>query len=175
MSTPYKRINALDKTYKPLILKWLARLFNYDNYPHSHADQWITWSTYDGELTVSFDLRQPEQVKLLSLIHPRFIGVPQYTSLKVVNEKSFYVDLKRLFKIDYPNIVSSKLINRVKHKDNDGDTFYTYDWEIFLDDNTSVMYHNQKEKMDMVKGDYSYKNLIEERKFVEFLNTIINN
>jgi hypothetical protein len=172
MTIPYKRLNALDKTYKPLILKWLSKLFNYDDYPHSHTDQWINWHIHDGYLSVSFDLRQIEQIKLLSLIHPRFIGIPQYTTLKIVNEQSFYVELERLFKIDYPNIVYSKLINSVKHKDNDGDTFHTYDWEVFLEDNSSIIYHNQTQKMDMVKDDYTYKNIIEERSFVEFLKTI---
>jgi hypothetical protein len=169
MNNPYKRIGGLDKTVKPLIMSWLADLFKYENYPHSHADQWITWNVWDGQLTVGFDYRQPEHSILFSLIHPRFKGIPQYNTLKIVNENSFYLDLRNLFHLKYPNIVSSKLINKVKHKDNDGDTFFTYDWEIFLDDDTSIVYHNQKEKMDMVKGDYIYNSIIQEREFVNFL------
>jgi hypothetical protein len=165
----YITINRLDKTYKPLMLTWLADLFKYENYPHSHTDQWITWNIWDGELSIGFDFRQAEHLKLFSLIHPRFKGVPQYTTLKIVNENNFYLDLERLFKINYPSIVSSKLINKVKHKDNDGDDFYTYDWEVFLADNTSIMYHNQKDKMDMVKGDYIYNSTIQERTFINFL------
>jgi hypothetical protein len=169
IKSPYKNINALDKICKPLILTWLADLFKYKDYPHSHTDQWITWTLWDGQLSVGFDFRQEEHVKLFSMIHPRFKGIPQYTTLKIVNEKSFYLDLKQLLHLKYPNIVSSKLINKVKHKDNDGDTFYTYDWEVFLDDDTSIMYHNQKEKMDMVKGDYIYNSIIQEKAFVNFL------
>jgi hypothetical protein len=166
---PYKRIGGLDKTVKPLIIRWFADLFKYENYPHSHADQWISWNVWDGHLTVGFDFRQEEHVKLFSLIHPRFKGVPQYQTLKIVNENSFYLDLKQLLQLKYPNIISSKLINKVKHKDNDGDIFYTYDWEVFLDDDTSIMYHNQKEKMDIVKGNFIYNSIIQERSFVNFL------
>lgn len=165
----YKQINALDKTCKPLILTWLADLFGYKNYPHSHTDQWITWNIWRGELTIGFDFRQAEQVKLFSLIHPRFKGVPQYQTLKIVNENNFYLNLSSLLSIEYPNIVSSKLINKVSHKDNDGDIFYTYDWEVFLDDGTSVMYHNQKSTMDMVKGGFIYDSIIQERAFINFL------
>jgi hypothetical protein len=60
-------------------------------------------------------------------------------------------------------------VNRTTHKDNDGDIFYSYDWEVFLDDDTSIMYYNQKEKMDMVKGDFIYNSIIQERSFVNFL------
>ncbi len=166
---PYKRIDGLDKTIKPLIMKWLADLFKYENYPHSHADQWITWNVWDGNLTVGFDFRQPEHIILFAHIHPRFKGVPQYQTLKIVNEKSFYLDLKQLLHLKYPNILSSRLVNKTAHKDNDGDIFYSYDWEVFLDDDTSIMYHNQKEKMDMVKGDFIYNSIIQERAFVNFL------
>lgn len=169
---PYRRLNALDKKCKPLILEWLSNLFGYENYPHSFKDQWINWNIWDGELSISFDLRQDEQVKLLSLIHPRFLGCPQYKTLKVVNEKSFYLHLKQLLHIEYPEIIGSKKINQTKHKDNDGDTFYTYDWEVFLSDGSSILYHNQKDKMDMVKGDFIYNATIQERAFVKFLQGV---
>ena len=165
---PYRKLDALDKKYKPLILKWLSSLFGYENYPHSFKDQWINWDIWDGELSVSFDLRQEEQVKLLSLIHPRFLWCPQYKTLKVVNEKSFYLHLKQLLHIEYPEIKGSKKIDQTKHKDNDGDTSYTYDWEVFLSDGSSILYHNQKDKMDMVKGDFIYNATIQERAFVKF-------
>lgn len=170
--SPYRKLSALDKKVKPLILKWLSNLFGYENYPHSFKDQWITWNIWNGELSVSFDLRQEEQVKLLSLIHPRFLGCPQYKTLKVVNEKSFYLHLKQLLHIEYPEIKGSKKINATKHKDNDGDTFYTYDWEVFLSDGSSILYHNQKDKMDMVKGDFIYNATIQERAFVKFLDGV---
>ena len=169
---PYRKLDALDKKYKPLILKWLSSLFGYENYPHSFKDQWINWDIWDGELSVSFDLRQEEQVKLLSLIHPRFLWCPQYKTLKVVNEKSFYLHLKQLLHIEYPEIKGSKKIDQTKHKDNDGDTFYTYDWEVFLSDGSSILYHNQKDKMDMVKGDFIYNATIQERAFVKFLDGV---
>jgi len=169
---PYRKLDALDKKYKPLILKWLSGLFGYENYPHSFKDQWITWNIWDGELSVSFDLRQEEQVRLLSLIHPRFLGCPQYKTLKVVNEKSFYLQLKQLLYIEYPEIKGSKKISQTKHKDNDGDIFHTYDWEVFLSDGSSILYHNQKDKMDMRQGDFIYNATIQERAFVKFLQGI---
>jgi len=113
----YKKLDALDKKYKPKIIKWLCSLFGYVDYPHSFKDQWIIWNIWDGELSISFDLRQPEQEKLLSMIHPRFIGCPQSGTLKIVNEKSFYLSLKRLLHINYPNIVSHRLNQKVHHKD----------------------------------------------------------
>lgn len=171
----YKRIDALDKTVKPLILKWLAELFNYEDYPSSFKDQWIRWNIWDGEISVSFDLRQEEQVKLLSLIHPRFLGVPQSRSLKIVNEKNFYLDIKSLLHIEYPEITESKLLKKNKERGGTGgwhspsDDFYTYDWEVSLSDGSSIYYHNQNDKMDMVKGDYTYLSTIQQRAFVNFL------
>lgn len=169
-STPYNKLNALDKTYKPLILKWLCDLFKYENYPHSFKDQWIIWNIWDGKLSVSFDTRQDEQNLLISKIHPRFLGCPQYKTLKIVNEDSFYLNLESLLHINYPEIIGKKLIRQTKHKDDDGDTFYTYDWEVFLNDDTSIMYHNQSNIMDMVKNDYIYNSTIQQRAFTEFLD-----
>jgi len=172
---PYLKLDALDKKHKPLILKWLTNLFGYENYPHSFKDQWINWSIWDGELSVSFDSRQEEQVKLLSLIHPRFLGCPQYQTLKIVNEKNFYLQLKQLLHIEYPEIKSSTLIKKTNNRGGTGgwhspsDDFYTYDWEVFLSDGSSIMYNNQKEKMDLIKGDFVYNSIIQERAFTEFL------
>lgn len=165
---PYELINALDNKYKPLILKWLSKVFGYDNYPHSYKDQWINWKVWDGELSISFDLRQEEQAKLLSLIPPNFLGRPQYKTLKIVNEKVFYLRLDDFLYVEYPKIVGSKRINKIAHKSSD-DIFYVYHWEVFLDDHTSVVYSNQKDKMDMVKGDFNYNTTLQERAFVEFL------
>lgn len=176
---PYRKLDVLDKKCKPLILKWLSSLFGYNDYPHSFKDQWITYNIWDGELSISFDSRQEEQVKLLSLIHPRFLGCPQYKTLKVVNEKSFYIQLKHLLHIEYPEINGSKLIRRNKINGGTGgwhsasDDFYTYDWEVFLSDGSSLFYNTQKDKMDMVKGDFVYNATIQERAFVKFLNCIV--
>src|ERR1043165_4749755 len=98
---PYKRTDGLDRKYKPLILKWLCQLFNYKDYPHDFKDQYITWGIWDGELTVMFDHRQECQNKLISLIPPQFLGCPQYGTLKIVNEDTFYLPLKRLLHINY--------------------------------------------------------------------------
>jgi hypothetical protein len=171
----YHAVDALDKKYKPLILKWLSSLFGYKNYPHSFKDQFISWNIWDGELTVTFDLRQEEQAKLLSLIHPRFLGCPQYKTLKVVNEDSFYLQLRDLLYIKYPEITGNIFLSRRNQRGGTGgchsasDDFYTYDWEVFLSDGTSLFYHNQKDKMDMVKGGFIYNARIQERAFVNFL------
>ena len=171
----YRKQDALDKKVKPLILDWLSKLFGYDNYPHSFKDQWIRWSVWDGELSVSFDLRQEEQVKLLSLIHPCFLGCPQFRTLKIVNENNFYLRLKRLLPIKYPEITGSKLLSKDKQSGGTGgwsspsDDFYTYDWEVFLNDGSSVFYHNQNDKMDMGYRGFTYDAIIQERAFVRYL------
>lgn len=90
--------------------------------------------------------------------------------LKIVNENNFYLQLKQLLHIEYPDIKGSKLLSKVKHVDNDGDTFYTYEWQVFLTDESSVFYKNQENKMDMIKGDFSYQSIIQERTFINFLN-----
>lgn len=178
-TSPYRAKDALDKKYKPLILKWISNLFGYDNYPHSFRDQWINWNVWDGLLTVSFDLRQKEHKKLLSLIHPCFLGCPQYKTLKVVNEKTFYLELKQLLHIEYPEIIDSKLLSKDKQRGGSGgwhsasDDFYTYDWEVFLSDGSSLFYRNQKDTMDMVKGDFIYNARIQERAFVNFLQDFV--
>ncbi len=171
----HKKVGSLDKTYKPLILKWLCKLFGYENYPHSFKDQWINWHIWDGLLVVGFDLRQEEHKKLLSLIHPRFIGIPQYQTLKIVNEHNFYLELNQLLNIEYPNIVGHELISKNLEKGGSGgwtsesDNFYTYDWNVFLEGGDSLLYHNQKPKMDLLKGDFIYNKMIQEREFLLFI------
>lgn len=168
----YRKLDALDKKNKPLIIDWLCGLFGYENYPHSFKDQWINWSVWDNDLSISFDTRQPEQVKLLSMIHPCFLGTPQYRTLKIVNEKTFYLSVDKIGDLKYPKITTHKLLNKDKHTDNDGDTFYTYDWEVFLDDNSSIHYHNQNHIMDMKYRDFIYDATLQERFFTEFLSAI---
>lgn len=178
METTYKKADKLDKTTKPLILKWLCKQFECENYPHSFKDQWITWNIWDGILTIGFDLRQEEQKKIISLIPPQFMGTPQYKTLKIVNEYNFYLHLDKLLDINYPDIESSKLVNKTKEAGGTGgwtspsDYFYTYDWEVILSDTTSIYYHNQSEKMDMIKGDFIYNKTIQERTFLNFLNQL---
>lgn len=176
----YMPLNALDKIYKPLVLKWLCKLFNYPDYPHSFKDQWIRWSIWDGVLSVGFDFRQEEHKKLFSLIHPRFIGCIQQHTLKIVNTTSFFLDLDCLLNIQYPDIIGSKLIRTNKHKGGTGgwysksDNFYSYDWEVLLSDGNSLFYNNQKENMDMIKGDFIYTSRIQERAFCVFLEQFID-
>lgn len=169
MTQPYRKLTVLDKKYKPLILKWLSSVFEYENYPHSFKDQWINWNICNGQLQIIFDTRAEEQAKLLSLIHPRFLGTVQYKTLKIVNQKTFYLRLSDLLHIDYPEIQKSRQISETKQIDNDGDTFYIYEWEVFLSDDSSIIYSNQKNKMDMTKGDFIYNDMIQERAFVKFL------
>lgn len=171
----FKSPDAADKKYKPLILKWLCEVFEYKNYPYSFRDQWIIWNvSHDGELWVSFDHRQEEQRKLFSMIPIRFLGAIQWKTLKIVNEKSFYLPLSRFLTIKYPEIISSKLLSKTKHIDNDGDDFYSYDWEIFLNDGTSIHYSNYSQHMDMKHGDYYYTNRINTREFLKFLEKYNN-
>ena len=79
----YKRIDALDKIYKPLIIKWLCKSFGYKNYPHSFTDQFIHWSLFDGKLTINFDFRVPEQIRLIKSIPKRFRGIKVKVGRKV--------------------------------------------------------------------------------------------
>lgn len=165
----YHRIDALDNTYKPLILKWLSKLFGYNNYPHSSKDQWISWKIWNNELTIFLDSRQKEHRKLLSLIPKQFLGTPQYKTLKIVNKDIFYLRLNKLFLIGYPDIIGNKFIGKKLCN-----TFYVYDWKVILDDNTSIHYHNQRNKMDMIKGSFIYDCTIQERAFTQFLNNLTN-
>lgn len=175
----YKKIDSLDKKYRPIILDWLNSLFKPETpYSHSFADQWINWTIWDGELSIRFDLRNEAQKELLSAIHPRFLGCPQIGTLKVVNENSFYLSLKSLLHIEYPEIIGSKLLIRHKERGGKGgwhspsDDFYTYDWCVSLADGSDIFYHNQEPEMDMVKGGFKYNASIQERAFIRFLDKL---
>lgn len=168
----YKKKDALDKEIKPLLLKFLAKMFGYKDYPHSFKDQWIIWSIWQGRLSIIFDSRVTEQKELIKAIPLQFMGIPQKRTLKIVNKNCFYLQLIDLLDIEYPDIIGYNLISKNKLNDGDGDYFYTYDWEVSLSDGTSIFYHNQSETMDMIKGDYSYNNIIQERAFVEYLKAI---
>lgn len=178
VNNPYK-IKTHDRQVKPLILKWLAKQFGYENYPHSYTDQWITWDVYNGMLTVSFDLRQDEHNKLLSLIPKQFLGIPQSRTLKIVNENSFYIRLEHLLNIEYPDIVGNELIEKHRHQSTEkggwyikGEYFHTYDWVVYLSDGTTIRYTNRSDVMDLMKKDYIYKSIIEERAFLRFLEKL---
>lgn len=172
----FVKTDALDKKSKPLVLKWLSNHFGYKDYPHSFKDQWINWRVWDGELTVGFDSRVEEQNKLKSMLPVRLMGTPQHRTLKIVNEDSFYLRLETIIHIYYPDIISSSLVSKIKQQGgtrgwhSPSDDFYTYDWEVVLSDGSSIMYHNQEDKMDMIKGSYIYNAIIQEREFLKFLN-----
>ncbi len=166
---PYKKLDASDKKYKSLILKWMAKQFNYPDYPHSFKDQFINWNIWDSELTIIFDSRQLEQMKLLSLIPPQMVGAVQYKSLLIVNKHTFNIRIEKLGAIEYPEINGYTLIKEVTQFDNDGDIFYEYNWEISLTDGTSIEYNNQDEYPNLNKGDIIYNSIIQERFFCNFL------
>lgn len=168
-SKAYQQKDGLDKQMKPLILKWLCETFGSGNFPHAFTDQWITWSIWDGELTIGFDRRQLTHVELFSRIPDRFKGVPQNCTLKIVNGHNFYMSVRHLGTIQYPKILSSKLIKAHTSKDDDGDTCYSSYWEVFLSDETSIIYHNQEQKMDLDWRGFIYDKIIQERFFVNFL------
>lgn len=169
---PYdKQTEAQRAVYKKLVLRWLCRTFGFKNYPHSFMDSFIHWSIWDGELRITFDLRQPEQIKLLSKIPKRFKGRPQNETLKIINENNFYINISQVIPVAYPDIVGSKLLEKLPRKDNEGDTYYRYNWEVFLSDSTSILYSNQKSVMDMAKRNYIYDSTIQQREFMRFLLT----
>lgn len=103
------------------------------------------------------------------------MGQIQSHTLKIVNTTYFYLPLDKLLTIDYPEIVGHKLIHKVKHNSGSGgwidkgEFFYTYDWEVTLSDNTTILYHNQKDTMDMVRDSFIYRDKINERAFISFL------
>jgi hypothetical protein len=165
----YREIAGLDKTCKPKILSFLCKIFNCVDFQHSFHDQFISWTIWDGVLSIRLDLRNEMQKNLLNSTPIYFKGTPQQRTLKIVNENTIYIRLKDLIKIDYPNIIECKLLSKNKEKCDAGDSFYSYNWEVFLDDNSSIFHYNQKEKCDIRKGDFIYDKIIQERAFVSFL------
>lgn len=166
MKFPNKEYQTLD---------WLSSLVNYD-FKHNFSDRWILVNIWDNILSISFDFRQSNQKELFELLPDKYKGCKQYRTGKLVNKKTLYFTLSDLFKIEYPDIVSSELIKTTKHQSGSGgwidvgEFFYTYDWLVHLSDNTTIDYNNQTNKMDMVKGDYIYNCRIQEREFINFLN-----
>lgn len=175
ITEPFVTADAMDNKIKPLILKWLTKHFGYKDYPHSFRDQWITWNIWDGEISVGFDSRIDEHNKLLSLIKPQYLGTPQAGTGKIVNTDTFYLDLKDLIDIKYPEIIKSSLMRINSHKGgtngwhSPSDDLFSYTWRIYLDDGTSIIYSNHKEVMDMVKGDFIYDSIIQERAFIKYI------
>jgi len=166
----YKPIGGDNRVYKPKVLRWLCKVFDHRDFPHSFKDQWINWNVWNGKITVSFDMRQKEHLDLLAKIPPQLLGIPQYKTLKIVNKNTFYLPIKTLLAVDYPTILAHKLIAKDTHKDGEGGFFCTYDWQVFLADNSSIYYHNQNDKMDMKYRGFTYDSRIQERAFIRFLD-----
>jgi hypothetical protein len=164
------------KSYKPRILDWLSSLVNH-KFKHHHSDNWIIVSIWDDVLTITLDFRQPNQLELFNKLPTHLKGCLQIGTNKLVNEKTLYFKVSEICNVNYPDIIWHKLINKTKHQSGSkgwtdtGDFFYTYKWELFLSDNTSIMYSNQRNKMDMVKGNYIYNKTIQEREFKKFIMT----
>lgn len=161
---------------KPAILDWLASTVNY-KFKHHFSDTWINCTIWDNQLSISLDFRQDSHKELFKKLPNKYKGCLQYGTGKLVNDKTLYFNIENLIDINYPEITNSTLLRRNKVRGGKGgwysasDDFYTYDWEVQLDDGTTINYHNQINKMDMIKGDFIYNAEIQEREFVKFLNT----
>lgn len=166
----YRQKNALDKTYKPLFIKWLCDKFQIENYPHSFKDQWISTHIWEGTLSISFDKRQEEHLDLMKSIPEKFFGIAQYGTLKIVNKNTFYLNVDQMTHVKYPKIKSHKLLGKIRSKDSDGDIMSVYHWEIYLDDNTSIYYTNQIPEMDFDYKGYIYNCYIQTRTVEKFLS-----
>lgn len=165
----YNRIDHIhDKKTKPMILDWLASTVGTE-FQHSYSDQWIVWSIWNGNLDISLDFRQTTHRELFEKLPNANKGCLSWEG-KLVNTKTLYYKVSNLTKVDYPDIVRHRLIRHIRHKDDDGDTFYVYEWEVFLSDGSSLFYSNQDKCMDMVKSNFSYRCTIEQRAFINFLN-----
>lgn len=164
----FVKTDALDKKYKPLIIKWLCKVFDVSDHVVSFKDQWIRWSINDS--TLSIDLNDCEAIK--RKIPAALFGTPQHGSLRIVNEQSIYIPLSAICHVDYPEVTGHTLIKKHKHKDGDGGFFYSYNWEVFLCDGTSIFYSNQKDQMDLVRRSYNYDWILQERAFLNFLESL---
>lgn len=167
---PYKKVGALDKKIRPLILTWLCSLVGID-YKHDWRDQWISWNIWDGRLSISLDQGVDAQKELFEALPMENKGTKQYKTGILVNKDVLYYSVEDIVDVSYPEISNHILKYKHRHVDNDGDEFFTYDWQVFLSDGTSIMYNNQYWHMDLKKGDYIYNATIQERAYVTFLQS----
>jgi hypothetical protein len=170
----YSRPDALDKKYKPLILQWLADTFGYEGeYPHNFQDQYINWSISQGYLSIHFDFRCPAQEKLFSIIPMQFKGAPQFGTLKIVNDSSFYLHFERFITPVQPRILNSSIMEKHSQYDaEEGTTFFTYDWRVSLSDGSTIKYHNQSKECNLMEDSDYFKSYIQTKQFTEFLDDI---
>lgn len=151
------------------VIDWLVAKFDLPAYEHSFKDKFILTNIWNGRISISVDKRVPEQVALFNSIPDNYKGTPQYQTGKIVNKDTLYFNLNNEFEIPYPKILSSKIIIKQKHKDDDNDIFYTYDHELKLSDGTFAIYHNQSEKMDI--STVTLNSMIQQRFFYNKFQT----
>jgi hypothetical protein len=159
---------------KTLILDWLSKQVNY-KFEHSFKNGWINVGVWDSMLSISLDFRVKEQQELFDLLPVKYKGCLQHGTGILVNEKVLYFNVHDICKVEYPDIVGSKLLTKHKNQGGKGgwtsadDWFYTYLWEINLSDGTTIQYKNQQDYVDLVKGNIIYTKIIDERTLFEFL------
>ena len=165
----------MTRNYNKLIIEWLIDKFKLNiNYVHSFKDSWILACISDGQLSILIDNRVEEQVKLLNLLKLHNIVGIKNTKGELVNKDTIYINLDEEFNINYPKIISKRIISRAKHRSTEkgwytGEYFYIYTWEVSLDDNTVIEFSNQdKEELDIER--YLYPTAIQRRYFKEYIN-----
>ena len=165
MKSAYTKLDVNKKCeYSPIIIKYICNVCGYKNYPHSFKDKFITWYVREGELVVSFDLRQKEHAALLS----------QYNT----NMTYIRMPLSSILQIYYPKIMGGKLIRKKKEHGGVGgfiyasDYFYSYEWRLPLSHSSIIISEHQKNEMDMTEHDVLYMSIIQERAFVGFLQRL---
>lgn len=166
-------LNCLDKKYKLMILSWLANKVSKNfmkKYKHDFRDQWIIWSIYDDTIFIMLDFRVDAQKQLFDKLPDKNKGCLQKGTGKLVNKKTLYFPLEPEIETPFPKIIKHELFQTIKHKDNDGDKFYEYYWEVFLEDGTSIEYRNQDSKMDLTEKSLKYMWMLQERAFRQFLD-----
>lgn len=169
-----------DKDVRTLLLKWLFKQFGNNDHTPSFKDGWILPNiTFNNRLSVSFDSRVEEQMELIKMIPPQFMGTPQKRTLLIVNPQTFYLDLNDLLDLKYPSIVDYRLVKTNTHKGGKGgwsspsDEFQSYDWELMLSDGTMMDHNNQSKTIDIaaLETSWIYRSRIEEREFIKFLES----
>lgn len=167
-SNEFKSPDSLEQgKYKPIILDWLSRVYDFGKYEHSFKDQWINLSVYD-EVSISFDKRVPEQLALLNALPARIKGAIQSNSLKIVNNDTVYIPISKIVTIDYPTIKSVELFYTDKSKDNDGDPFEDYTYKLHLSDGT-ILWSLSQDKNEPISMEYSFRWDIQQRAFLKHL------
>lgn len=166
-SDTYKSPNTLEMNrYKKPIIDWLFRRFDIKPFDVEHT-QWISYSIWDGNLSISFDFRQPSQKKLFDLLPDSIKGIPRISDGKMVNLNTLYFNVNDIRPVIYPDIISKELLIKDSMIDDDGDTFYEWVYKVKLSDDTFVIMTTQKE--GELPLDFIFKSKIESRTFYHHL------